>query len=227
MSLSGARASYVGPGLDLAPHETAAAVVAIGLEEAFSLALPADASPELRWTASIPSNTRHHLIARGSMVFVYLDALSDDHRRMREIDLAEGRRRLVARGVDAVIQMEVDEICASLGVPPREPPDPRIARAIRILDARPQDFRRVADLASLAGLSPSRFQALFSRATGMPFRRYRLWRRMAVVMRSVQAGASLTDAAFEAGFSGSAHLSATFRDMFGLPPSTVRALTVS
>ena len=43
-------------------------------------------------------------------------------------------------------------------------------------------------------------------------------------MRALGGGLSLTDAALEAGFSSSAHLSASFRDMFGLAPSTLVAL---
>jgi len=122
---------------------------------------------------------------------------------------------------------DVDELCGALGVPARATADPRVARAIRQLDVRPQDFPRVADLAAVADLSPSHFQALFSRAVGMPFRRYRLWRRMAVVLRSLRSGATLTDAAFDAGFSGSGHLSASFRNMFGLTPSALLAFGVA
>jgi len=110
-------------------------------------------------------------------------------------------------------------MCAPLGVPRRAPVDPRIAGAVRLLEARPQDYPRIQDLAVRAGLSASRLQALLTPAVGMPFRRYRLWRRMAVVMRTLAAGGTLTDAAHEAGFAGSSHLSATFRAMFGLMPS--------
>lgn len=227
VSLSGARAAYIGPGLDLAPHRNAAATVALALEAPFTLALPAGpgASPETRHAALIPPNTRHHLRAAGPMAFVYLDALSDDHRRLQAVDLAAAHAR-VARAGAAIGAWTVDDLCAALGVPARAGADPRIATAVRRLDERPQDVPRIADAATLAGLSPSRFQALFVRAVGMPFRRYRLWRRMAVVMRAIAGDTSLTAAAYEAGFASSAHLSATFRDMFGLTPSGLVALGV-
>jgi AraC-like DNA-binding protein len=50
---------------------------------------------------------------------------------------------------------------------------------------------------------------------------------MAAVMRAVAAGATLTDAAHGAGFSSSAHLSTTFRRMFGLTASDLLASGVT
>lgn len=66
----------------------------------------------------------------------------------------------------------------------------------------------------------------FDSAVGMPFRRYRLWRRMAVVMQAIAGGESLTAAAHGAGFASSAHLSSAFRAMFGLAPSELIGLGV-
>lgn len=224
ISLSGARAAYVGPGLDLAPHANAAATIAIALDAPFTLALSPGAAPELRSIALIPPNARHHLVAGGAMAFVYLDALGDDHRCLQALDLEAARAHFGRHGAAAILGWNVDRLCAALGVPARAAPDPRVAAAVRRIDARPQDFPRVADLAARAGLSPSRFQALFAVAVGMPFRRYRLWRRMALVMRALGEGQTLTEAAHEAGFASSAHLSTSFRAMFGLAPSRLAAL---
>lgn len=47
---------------------------------------------------------------------------------------------------------------------------------------------------------------------------------MALVMRALSAGETLTVAALDSGFSSSAHLSATFKAMFGLTPSSLAAL---
>ncbi len=48
-----------------------------------------------------------------------------------------------------------------------------------------------------------------------------LWARIKRAVRATQRGANATEAALDAGFSDSAHLSRTFRAMFGLPPSLV------
>lgn len=156
------------------------------------------------------------------MAFVYLDALSDDHRRLTSLDLEDAHRRLIAEAPAGL--SDVDTICRALGVPQAVAKPSRVADVVRLIDRRPQDFPRAADAARAAGLSVSRFQHLFRESTGMPFRRYRLWRRMAVVMGVLATGGTLTTAAHEAGFSSSAHLSATFRAMFGLRPSDHIAL---
>ena len=54
---------------------------------------------------------------------------------------------------------------------------------------------------------------------GLPLRRYVLWLRLRDVLLSLAEGASLTEAAHAAGFADSAHMSRTFRDMFGVRPS--------
>ncbi len=50
---------------------------------------------------------------------------------------------------------------------------------------------------------------------------------MALVMRAIAEGKSLTAAALEAGFASSAHLSSCFKRMFGLSASEVIALGVA
>ncbi|HUL98536.1 MAG TPA: helix-turn-helix domain-containing protein [Mycobacterium sp.] len=46
-----------------------------------------------------------------------------------------------------------------------------------------------------------------------------LWLRLVDAIGALSGGASLTDAAHRTGFSDSAHLSRTFRRMFGMAPS--------
>ena len=70
-------------------------------------------------------------------------------------------------------------------------------------------------------LSPSRYAHLFTTEVGLPFRRYLLWRKLNRSMQAFGRGATLTDAAFEAGFADSAHLTRTFHQMFGIPPSVM------
>jgi AraC-like DNA-binding protein len=222
ISLCRARAAYLGPALHLAPHENATATIAIALAEPFRLTLPTSTSTyATKAIALIPPNTQHHLIAAGPMAFVYLDALSDDHRQLTVVDLEHAQAAIARAWQASATRLNVETLCAALGVPARDGADMRMVAAIRRLDERPQDYPRIVDLARIVGLSPSRVQSLFRHEAGMPFRRYRLWRRMAVTMRRLASGGSLTHAAHEAGFAGSAHLSATFRAMFGLTPSSL------
>jgi AraC-like DNA-binding protein len=71
------------------------------------------------------------------------------------------------------------------------------------------------------GLSPSRASHLFVEETGLPFRTYVLWLRLMRAVDAHTSGLSLTDAAQEAGFADSAHLSRTFKRMFGLPAASL------
>lgn len=221
----GARAAYVGKALDLAPHQNVTATVAIALRTPFELQTLSRTGESSACSslsiALIPPCTLHHLQATGDMAFVYLDALCDDWAQIQQVDLWQARARLLGLGPDAIGTLDIQQICQALGLPLRAPGDPRMVRVIRELDMAPQRYPKVEDAARQVSLSASRFQSLFRQQVGMPFRRYRLWRRMAVIIRSMARGHSLTEAALDAGFSSSAHLSASFKAMFGLPLSSL------
>ncbi len=70
-------------------------------------------------------------------------------------------------------------------------------------------------------LSESRLIHLFKEQVGIPIRRYLLWLRLIEAVKSVLDGYSLLDAAHNAGFADYAHLSRTFKKMFGNPPSLI------
>lgn len=222
LHIGAARAMYVGPGLQLAPHRNTAVTLALALQAPFTWrrwARGCWSGWQPAQAALIPSGTLHHLSSAGAMAFLYLDPHTDGLPALQPETLEAGRRHLLRAspgwGLDAAF--------AALGMPPRAPRDARLAAVIQALAARPQDFARLQDAARLACLSPSRLRARFQAELGIPFRRYRLWRRMAVVMRALAAGDTLTAAALEAGFADSAHLSTSFRQMFGLAPRALMA----
>ena len=228
ISFSKARAAYVGPSLGLAPHRNAVATLVIALHSPFELEL-LDCSPigDRRLTAQIaliPAGTLHHLRSSGEMGFIYFDALGDDCARLITTDLTVAHDRLIGQPLEWLRHAHVDAWCELIGVPMVASKDVRIARVVEQIDADPAKFSRVSDAARAAGVSDSRFQALFRQSLGLPFRRYRLWRRMAFVVQTLTNGQTLTEAAYAAGFSSSAHLSASFKAMFGLTPSSLVAL---
>ncbi len=95
--------------------------------------------------------------------------------------------------------------------------DARVAHGLRALQHRP-DLTPTA-LAAEVALSPSRLRHLFLEQVGVPMQRYRWWVRLRHVVAALQQRSSLTEAAHAAGFADSAHLSRTFRRMFGFAPS--------
>lgn len=156
------------------------------------------------------------------MAFLYLDPLTDRRHVPSPARLDDGRRRLL----EAIPGVGILDAFAGFGLEPMPASDTRIAKVVLEVERRPEDFGRMRDAAELACLSPSRFRARFHAQLGLPFRRYRMWRRMALVMRSISHGNNLTTAAFEAGFSSSAHLSSSFKRMFGLSASELISLGV-
>ena len=149
--------------------------------------------------------------------------LTDRRQPLTQAQLESGRIHLQGTAQRIGIQ----DAFAGFGLQPKVPSDARIARVVQEVERRPDAFGRIQEAAELACLSPSRFRARFDAEVGLPFRRYRLWRRMALVMRAIAEGKSLTAAALEAGFSSSAHLSSSFKRMFGLSASEVIALGVA
>lgn len=76
-------------------------------------------------------------------------------------------------------------------------------------------------LAASVGLSTSRFRHLFAEQSTIPFRRYRMWRRVVSAMEVLYSVDNLTYAAMEAGFTDAAHFNRCFRATFGVNPSLV------
>lgn len=99
--------------------------------------------------------------------------------------------------------------------------DPRIAKLLPWLTARLDQAVSLDDVARVVGLSKGRTRHLFVEQTGLPFRTYLLWLRLERAVEMFAVGASLTEAAHGAGFADSAHLSRTFRRMFGIAASSL------
>ncbi|MDB5692371.1 MAG: AraC family transcriptional regulator [Alphaproteobacteria bacterium] len=100
--------------------------------------------------------------------------------------------------------------------------DPRIRSMIDHAGGNLQNGVSLPSAASAACLSESRARHLFVEQTGLPFKTYVLWLRIGRAVELYAAGASLTEAAHEAGFADSAHFSRTFRRTFGLPAAALR-----
>lgn len=121
--------------------------------------------------------------------------------------------------VTALLERVVRAVCH--GPPPVRRPDPRITRALAHI--RGVDVAKLSLEEAAAGvfLSPSRFAHLFRQETGLPFRRYLLWRKLSRALVLIGQGQTFTAAAHRAGFADSAHLTRTFHQMFGLPPTAM------
>ncbi len=233
-----ARALYVGPAFNLAAHRNAVAVLVIALGGALGVARDA-AKPDLGFvsckTALIEPNQLHLLATPDAhYAFLYVDALSDDLKTLRQrcrgrvgslgLDL-DNEAMLIAllAGMDrsaAGWQATHERLAQMLSLHPASK-DRRVQQAAYAMLNAPAEQTNAAGHAQVAGLSSSRFQHLFKEQTGLSLRRYRLWARLQATMSYVMEGKTLTQAAHDAGFASSAHLSAAFKAMFGLPLSSL------
>ncbi len=225
---------FIGPGGTAARHAHHAVQLVWALHGEFTVTFEA---PHRRRAVLIPANVPHAIEAAERRVAIMLvephgarGAALD--RRAREQLGAE-----VVPDLDAAIafpQLDLtvpeaarwrDAVLASLA---RDEPSVPLSsvsrRAIAYVESAVDGKPRLAEAARRIGISPTRLTHVFSREVGIPFRRFVLWTRIKHVAEAIQAGDDLTGAAVAAGFSDSAHLSRTFRDMFGLSPSLLLPL---
>lgn len=99
--------------------------------------------------------------------------------------------------------------------------DARVAAAISFIADRLTSTVSLSDVAASVHLSPSRFRHLFVKETGTTYRAYVLWLRINRAASEMHDGRSWTEAAHAAGFADSAHMSRTFRRVFGVSPATL------
>lgn len=126
---------------------------------------------------------------------------------------------LGAKDPGDLIRHCVRALCA--GSPPTRKPDARVAKVLAAL-SKSQDLRlSLEDAARLVHLSPDRFAHLFKEELGLPFRRYMLWRKLTRAMLAIGRERSIADAAHGSDFADAAHLTRTFNEMFGIPPSVM------
>lgn len=97
-----------------------------------------------------------------------------------------------------------------------------VARICEVIDARLHERVTLADLAAAVALSPWHLQRLFRQTLGVTPRQYQQARRLAHFKQSLQQGASVAAAGFDAGFSSSSRMYAGARGL-GMRPSAYRS----
>ncbi|MGU3585423.1 AraC family transcriptional regulator [Rhodococcus sp. C26F] len=113
------------------------------------------------------------------------------------------------------------------GVPSAAPH--AVALAIEMIEAEPEDNWSLARLAAETGVSARSLQEGFRRAKGMPPMTYVKNARLDLVRRRLEdplrTGESISDIAFDAGFTHLGRFSSAFRERFGIKPSELRRTT--
>jgi AraC-like DNA-binding protein len=228
---------FVGADMANEPHRHFTASILLGLDGPILFRAGAAREWSTVDAVMVAPNVEQQLDARGrKLVILQIDPESDSYAGIAHHVAGTGVRVLSASAVHRLrarlhdvghsSRAALDAWAFTIGelaesAATRRPIDPRIKRALAIMKSDFLSPPPARKLAAAVGLSPGRLIHLFTREMGLPIRRYVLWLRLRDVIFSISAGATLTEAAHHAGFSDSAHLSRTFRGMFGFPPSTI------
>lgn len=228
------QALFIGQATDAAAHRHHALQVGIGLNQPFGLTL--EGRPRRCRTAIISPDQPHQLKGRGDwQAIILLDPETDPARQLTAKYLAKSKAALTDQSLPAEafdrIRLfiskpggcrEAAELCAYLldaltdGPAPRKKYHQKVKELIQYLDELPVKKISLAEIANNVHLSQSRIVHLFKEQVGIPIRRYLLWLRLMQAVSAVMEGLAFTTAAHQTGFADSAHLSRTFRSMFGL-----------
>jgi len=103
------------------------------------------------------------------------------------------------------------------------PAEPRIVRALHFMDANLDRTLSIADLASEAGLSPSRFAHLFHAETGStPARMFLRMRMMRAAELLIATRLPVNEVGLRVGFWHAAAFARAFRAWYGIAPGKYR-----
>lgn len=228
MTLGADRALYLGELPATGWHCHASPVLLMGLSGRFAVHLPSGQVERCR-SALIDTGIEHLFDPSGERVaLMYLEPDAAEARGLREVFRRQGGVIFdPARAAD--VRSHVDSRLSGFDLPallrlrlPDAPPlDPRIADSLRFLRT-PRDEPLLRDgVAGAANLSASHFNHLFRAQMGVSFRSYRVWSQVRLAMAGLGRNVSLTDAALHGAFVDSSHFSRTFRQTFGMTPSSV------
>jgi len=231
------RALYIGDSADTESHAHHAVQICIGVGADCRLRRVCGGRWQRHAGVIIGADVVHQLDRGQRLALLYIDPECDEGLKLasstRGSDivpieaarLEAVRRRLLLSKVQmsaADAMSALDEVIENLVTRRRtRPHDPRVAAALERLRRESRARHSLAEVAAEVALSPSHFAHLFRAGTGLPLRRYLLWLRLVEAVHYVARGGSLTEAAHAAGFADSAHLTRTFRRMFGVAPSAI------
>jgi AraC-like DNA-binding protein len=180
----------------------------------------------------VPPDVDHKLVARECLILLLEPEGVAAHAILGQLGDPAGPVSLDGR-TDTVPLAEplswslVDALLETMGAPRAGSPviDERLGRVVAWIDDVEQrgrwDELSFARACETAALSESRFRHLLSEQFGIGWRAYVLWRRLISALQYAVARASLTDAAFHAGFADLPHLSRACKQMFGMTPREI------
>ena len=214
-------------------HSHHALQIEIGLQRTFKISSGQDCI-ECRF-AVIPHDAPHRIDDCGGLqAIIYLEPECILSTILKEKYFPSGETRkldfqIIRPFIDMLLKLEkeihpchkaknlLDNIAISLtgDYSPNRILDKRIKKVIDICKNSPDKQIQTRFLAKKVNLSEGRLTHLFKQQVGIPIRRYLLWLRLSDALMELSQGGTFTEAAHHAGFSDAAHLSRTYRQMYG------------
>jgi AraC family transcriptional regulator len=173
--------------------------------------------PALLGTSGIsPAALRPHTIVRDQALRHLIEALMSE-------DTSGPESLLFEEAVARAIAVRLATLNGSLPRPPtRALPPAKLRRVLERIDDELAQNLSIADLASVADLSPSHFAALFKASVGEPPHAHQLRRRVERARDLIVRGYTAADAAAQVGFFDQSHLSRHMRRILGTSPLAIR-----
>ncbi|MGH8204674.1 MAG: AraC family transcriptional regulator [Steroidobacteraceae bacterium] len=186
----------------------------------------------------VPAGVEHEAYVRShvSLRTLYLseEACVGLPKTCRVIEISDLLRELIVEACRIPIEYDVNGrdgrvmelILAELAAAPRAPlqvPMPRNERLVRVCTAilrDPAQNDALDDWAELSGMGRRTFTRTFRRETNVSFATWRQNVRLMEALSRLAMGESVTDVAFDVGYSSSSAFTAMFRRTFGVPPTT-------
>jgi AraC-like DNA-binding protein len=185
----------------------------------------------------VPSGIVHEARTRGhvSLRSLYLDdsVCAGLPRVCRTIEVSALLRELIVEATRIPVEYDcgsrdgrvmtliVDEIgrarTAALQVP--MPQHPQLVRICRAILKNPSQNDVLDSWAEFAGMARRTFTRIFRRETGITFATWRQNVRLMEAMSRLATGHSVTEVAFDVGYSSPSAFTAMFRRAFGVPPT--------
>lgn len=228
LHMSGQHATYLGDFGKADWHRHAAPVLLIGLSG--MIRVQTETHDEMCWSALVDANVNHTVDCHGEHVatlYWEIDSCAAAGVRQRYLssdsvvfDIAEKQVRLM-RSEATLLSGEFGGLFGGRAARSLVGQDGRVLECIQRLQSCEPGLLRQTNLADEMGLSPSRLTHLFKQYTGVPLQRYRQWQQLNGFMRDVHRSRDITSSALNAGFYDSAHLSNTYKKIFGISPSKI------
>lgn len=208
------------------PHAHHAIQVTVGLEGAF--AFEAEGKVVRGEAVAIAPDTLHTFELQGRVAHVFFEPdgrvgraasaslFSSANVVALESPVVKQLKEALQGSAGSLVELGRAFVQGLSGAANPAPTDVRVQRMIAWAEERLGGPIELAEAADAVGLSKGRARHVFVEQTGLPFRAFLLWRRLNLALKHYAEGGALTEAAYAAGFSDSAHLSRTFRRMFGV-----------